>query len=183
LNGAGRRGFENAMPLFPAAPADLPDVVALVNGAYRGEGGWTHEAAYLEGLRTTVDALRGDLEAQPEARLLVWRDAPDAGIAGCVWLEPAGAGTWYLGLLSVPPARQDQRLGRTILEAAEAFARERGATRMRLTVINIRDTLIAWYERRGYARTGETKAFPYGDERFGRALRDDLGFVVLERVL
>ena len=52
-----------------------------------------------------------------------------------------------------------------------------------MTVINVRDTLIAWYERRGYARTGEVRPFPYGDHRFGRATRDDLSFVVLERAL
>jgi hypothetical protein len=29
-----------------------------------------------------------------------------------------------------------------------------------MTVIDSRDALIAWYERRGYARTGETRPFP-----------------------
>jgi hypothetical protein len=38
---------------------------------------------------------------------------------------------------------------------------------MRMTVIDIRDELIAFYERRGYARTGIKKPFPYGDARFG----------------
>jgi hypothetical protein len=45
----------------------------------------------------------------------------------------------------------------------------------------VRETLIAWYERRGYVLTGETQPFPYGDERFGRPLRDDLHFVLLEK--
>jgi hypothetical protein len=53
----------------------------------------------------------------------------------------------------------------------------------RLTVVSIRDSLIAWYERRGYRRTGETQAFPYEDRRFGTPLRDDLEFVVLEKRL
>jgi hypothetical protein len=67
------------------------------------------------------------------------------------------------------------------LKAAEGFAKERSAHRIRMTVVHVRKTLIAWYERRGYALTGETKPFPYGDERFGRPLRDDLHFVVLEK--
>jgi hypothetical protein len=50
-----------------------------------------------------------------------------------------------------------------------------------MTVVNVRDTLIAWYERRGYTLTGESQPFPYGDERFGRPLRDDLSFVVLQK--
>ena len=51
------------------------------------------------------------------------------------------------------------------------------------TVIDIRESLIAFYGRRGYARTGVTKPFPYGDERFGTPLRDDLRFEVLEKDL
>ena len=46
-----------------------------------------------------------------------------------------------------------------------------------------RDTLIAWYERRGYALTGETKPFPYDDPLFGLPQRPDLEFVVLEKRL
>ncbi len=36
---------------------------------------------------------------------------------------------------------------------------------------------------RGYLPTGETRPFPYGDERFGIPRRDDLVFVVLEKRL
>lgn len=54
---------------------------------------------------------------------------------------------------------------------------------MRMTVIDIRDELIAFYERRGYRRTGIFKPFPYGDERFGVPLRQDLRFEVLEKPL
>ncbi len=50
-----------------------------------------------------------------------------------------------------------------------------------MTVIQLRDRLIAWYERRGYRRTGKTLPFPYGDDRFGIPNRDDLHFVVLEK--
>ena len=52
-----------------------------------------------------------------------------------------------------------------------------------MTVLHVRDTLIAWYQRRGYTLTGETKPFPYDDNRFGTPLRDDLYFVVLEKHL
>ena len=52
---------------------------------------------------------------------------------------------------------------------------------LRMTVIDVRDELIAWYERRGYRRTGIRKPFPYGDTRFGVPRRDDLRFEVLEK--
>jgi hypothetical protein len=47
---------------------------------------------------------------------------------------------------------------------------------MEMTVIDSRDSLIAWYERRGYVRTGETRPFP--------VRRDPpLTFAVLEKPL
>ncbi|MBP6545107.1 MAG: GNAT family N-acetyltransferase [Phenylobacterium sp.] len=174
------------MPLYPAAAADLPAIVDLVNSAYRGETsrqGWTTEADYLEGQRTDLATLTGDLAETPGAALYMWRDGPDTPLLGTVWLEPAETGVWYLGMLTVRPDLQARRLGRTLLHAAEAVAERKGARRIRMTVVNIRDTLIAWYGRRGYDPTGETRPFPYGDRRFGDPLRDDLAFVVLEKVL
>jgi len=50
-------------------------------------------------------------------------------------------------------------------------------------VIDVRAELIAFYQRRGYRRTGIKKPFPYGDERFGIPKRDDLQFEVLEKTL
>lgn len=175
------------MQLDPAASADLPAVADLINAAYRGDPsgrtGWTHEADHIEGLRTWPEALAADLAAHPGAVLLVLRDGPDAPIQGCVWLKPLGGDAWYLGLLSIRPELQDRKLGRVLLAGAEAWARAQGARRIRMWVVNIRDTLIAWYERQGYALTGETEPFPYEDQRFGRPRREDLEFVVLEKAL
>ncbi len=172
------------MNLIPAAKADLEQIAALVNGAYRGAGvqaGWTHEADYIDGGRTNAQALGRDLEARSRAVLLTLRDTTDGPLLACVWLEPAEAEVWYLGLLAIRPDLQDRKLGRDVLQAAEAYAVARGATRVRMTVVSVRDTLIAWYERRGYVLTGETQPFPYDDQQFGVPRRDDLGFVVLEK--
>jgi predicted N-acetyltransferase YhbS len=168
--------------LKPATDADLPEIVALTNRAYRDTGpqaSWNVESL-IAGERTNEAWLREDLAAAPEANLLIWRD--EAGeLLGHVWLEPAEADVWYLGLLAVRPDRQDQQLGRRLLSASEDFARGQGARRIRMTVIHQRETLIAWYQRRGYSLTGKTEPFPYGDERFGRPLQDNLFFEVLER--
>jgi ribosomal protein S18 acetylase RimI-like enzyme len=169
---------------LPVSDDDIPAVVRLMNRAYRGAGaapGWSTEEAFLAGDRTTVELLRADILAKPSASLLKWVDGQSEGLPGCVWLEPVGDGVWYLGPLAIDPDRQNGGLGRTTLEAAEDWIRQRGGKRVRLTVINVREALIAWYIRRGYARTGETAPFPYGDERFGRPLRDDLCFVVFEK--
>ena len=174
------------MPLYPAANVDLPAIAAFVNAAYRGDSsrrGWTTEADYLDGQRTDEAWLRDELAAKSEAMLLMLRDAPDGPLLGCVWLEPDGPDAWYLGMFTIRPELQNCGLGRRLLAEAEAVVRERGATRMRLGVLNVRDVLIGWYVRRGYAPTGDTHPFPYGDSRFGLPNRDDLCFTMFEKQL
>jgi GNAT superfamily N-acetyltransferase len=174
----------------PAADSELEAIAAFVNQVYRGpeaRGGWASEADYIAGQRTDAGKLREGLR-KPGAVILTLRDEAEGDEAsgpllGCVWLEPAHMDAWHLGMLSVRLDLQKAGVGRRLLAAAEDYARSRGAVWMEMTVIGIRDTLIAWYERRGYRRTGETRPFPYGDERFGVPLRDDLAFVVLEKKL
>lgn len=174
------------MQIQPATETDISLVVELANAAYRGRGpvtGWTDESAYIGGSRITAELLARDLETRRGATLLVCRERPGSPLAGCVWLEREDADRWYLGLLTVRPDLQDKGLGRQLLAAAEAHAVTRGARRIRMTVVHLRDTLIAWYERRGYVRTGETEPFPYEDSRFGEPRRDDLHFIVLEKLV
>jgi ribosomal protein S18 acetylase RimI-like enzyme len=96
--------------------------------------------------------------------------------------EDDGAG--YFGMFSVVPGLQGGGIGKQVLAECERIAREDWRLpAMRMTVIDIRDELIAFYERRGYRRTGILKPFPYGDERFGLPQRDDLRFEVLEKTL
>lgn len=174
------------MHLSVARESDLEAIAALVNSAFRGDSsraGWTTEADFLGGQRTDPALLRAELAAAQEAVLLLLRDAPGGELLASVWLDPEEADVWHLGMLTVRPDLQARQLGRTLLAEAESYAAARGARRMRLTVINVRETLSAWYQRRGYVRTGETKPFPYGDERFGLPQRDDLHFEVFEKRL
>jgi ribosomal protein S18 acetylase RimI-like enzyme len=169
------------MLLKPAVETDYPAIIDLANLAYRGNSaGWNTEH-FIEGQRLNDSVLREDLAAKPHAHLLTYRDDPNGPILGTVWLEPGKDGVWYLGLLTIRPDMQTRKLGRALLTAAEEFAKQRGAHRIQMTVINVRDILIAWYERRGYTLTAETRPFPYGDERIGKPLRDDLFFVVLQK--
>ena len=52
-----------------------------------------------------------------------------------------------------------------------------------MTVITLRAELLAYYERRGFRRTGRTVPFPYGDPRFGLPRRPDLKMEILAKVL
>jgi DNA-binding MarR family transcriptional regulator/GNAT superfamily N-acetyltransferase len=172
--------------LKPAEDADLSAVAALMNLAYRGRGaeaGWTSEADCIDGARTSEEMLWQDIAANRDAALLIWRRPADDTLLGCVWVEPEGHGVWYLGSLTIDPREQNGGLGRKLLAAAEGWVRERGGREIMMTVVHVRDTLIEWYVRRGYAPTGETKPFPYGDDRFGIPTRDDLHFVVLAKRL
>lgn len=166
--------------------ADFPSIIDLVNAAYRGKGttaGWNIETGIIDGTRLTDSLLQEDLATKPHAHFLVTRDPGTNAVIGTVWLEPSKDDAWYLGLFTVSPALQKQHLGRALLSAAEDFAKARGARSMRMGVLSVRDTLIAWYERRGYTRTGETEPFPYDDNRFGVPLRDDLEFAILQKQL
>ena len=166
-----------------ATEDDIPDLVALVTSAYRGDAsraGWTTEADLLDGNRIVPEVLLADI-ARPRSRILLAGDGN--ALLGCAHVaEEDGAG--YFGMFAVRPELQRGGLGRAILAEAERIAREDWRLPlMRMTVIDLRTELIAWYERRGYHRTGQTRPFPATDPRFGLPLRDDLRFAVLEKEL
>lgn len=166
-----------------ATASDIDDMVALIESAYRGESsrtGWTTEADLFDGRRTGPDELVPLLDRQ-DTRLLVCEQAGE--LVACAKLEKS-ADTVFFGMFAVSPRQQNAGLGKLVLSRAEELAKqELGVSSMSMDVIVQREALIAWYERRGYARTGETSPFPYGDERFGIPLRDDLHFVRLQKPL
>lgn len=166
-----------------ATPADIDALVALVTSAYRGDSsraGWTTEADLLDGNRIDPEVLRADLE-RPRSRVLLAE--ADGGLQACAHVaDEDGAG--YFGMFAVHPGLQGGGLGKQLLAECERIARDEWQLPvMRMTVIDVRAELIAFYERRGYRRTGEFKPFPYGDTRFGQPKRDDLRFEVLEKPL
>ena len=170
------------MNLDRAGPGDIDRLHALIESAYRGDSakrGWTHEADLLGGQRTDAKALREIIAAENQVILLA-KDGES--IAGCVQLSDIGDGLAYLGLLTVDPALQAAGLGRQLLAESERFVRENWqAQAIEMTVIRQRADLIAYYERRGYVRTGELRPFPHGDERFGLPKTAELEFEVLRK--
>ena len=166
-----------------ADAGDVPALVALVTSAYRGESsraGWTTEADLLDGNRIDPDVLRGDIEREHSRVLLASRDGVLLGCAHVAIENGAG----YFGMFAVDPLLQAGGIGKAILAEAERVVRDEWQLPvMRMTVIDLREDLIAWYERRGYRRTGIKKPFPAVDPRFGLPRRDDLRFEVLEKGL
>ncbi|MFF0113446.1 GNAT family N-acetyltransferase [Streptomyces prasinus] len=174
---------ESALVFRDATDADVDGLVALIESAYRGESsraGWTTEADILQGQRTDPEGVREVVES-PDSRLLTVERG--GRIVACCQLEHRGDHV-YFGMFAVSPGLQGAGLGKTIIAHAERQARETwGVREMHMTVITVREDLIAWYERRGYRRTGRTSPFPYGDERFGVPLRADLRFELLVKEL
>jgi len=176
------------MPPFtfrPATPADLTAVIDLVTSAYRGESsraGWTTEADFLEGNRIDSEILRDDM-LRPRSRVILAEHTGNRQPIACAHIaEDDGAG--YFGMFAVSPTLQGAGIGKALLAEAERVVfDEWQLPQMRMLVIDLRDELIAFYQRRGYRRTGRYTPFPYGDPRFGLPLRSDLRFETLEKSL
>lgn len=192
-----------------AGPSDVARIVELVDSAYRGDSsrrGWTHEADVFEGSRTDPGAVAGII-ADPVGLVVV---AEGGGAGGSAGVGPAGPGGVagvatsgsavgelvgccqlefhgdyaYFGLFAIRPDRQATGLGKAVLAEAERRARAvEGVRQMRMTVLTVRQELIAYYVRRGYRRTGELTSFPYGEMRFGVPQRSDLEFELLVKDL
>ena len=80
----------------------------------------------------------------------------DDAVAGSVSLKPLGQ-EMKLRQMAVSPERQQQKIGRQLVSAAEAFTRDRGIARM---VLSARLTAAGFYEKLGYATEGE----PYSEQ-------------------
>jgi len=164
---------------------DIAAVVELVTSAYRGETsrlGWTTEADLLDGGRIDAQVLLNDI-TRPRSQVLLAEHRHTGKLLACAHLaEDDGAG--YFGMFAVRPEFQRWGLGKTVLAEAERIIHEDWQLPIiRMAVIDLRDELIAFYQRRGYQRTGRHQPFPYGDARFGIPRRDDLRFELLEKQL
>jgi GNAT superfamily N-acetyltransferase len=174
---------EAALEFRHAALADIAAIEKLVTSAYRGDAsraGWTTEADLLDGQRVDPAGI-AEVIGKSGSRVIL--AARGARLLACCHVEKQGEAC-YFGMFAVDPGLQGGGVGKFVMAEAERVAREEfGCARMEMTVISVRDELIAWYERRGYRRTGKYKPFPYGDERFGIPKRDDLKFELLVKAL
>ena len=175
----------DALITFQRAVSGAAEAIsALVNSAYRGDtsrAGWTTEADLLGGQRTDAEEIDYLLAKKGSVILLSLRDGE---LIGSVHLERKDEATAYMGMLVIRPDLQGQGLGRRFMEEAERYAREElGAVQVQMQVISLRHELIAYYQRRGYQRTGKTRPFPSSDPKFGQPKVDGLVFEILEKSL
>ncbi len=159
---------------------DVPQIIDLVQSAYRGETsrqGWTTEADLLDGGRTFVAEVSSIISTADNKIILMQK--ADTLLAS-VHIKKLTQRKACLGMFAVSPERQNQGLGKNLLQHVENLAvHDWQCQQMEMTVIHQRQELINWYLRRGYRVTGEQRAFPYDDQRYGIPKRDDLRLDVL----
>ncbi|GGF15117.1 GNAT family N-acetyltransferase [Flavobacterium limi] len=160
---------------------DIPALAKLINSAYRGESskkGWTTEAHLLEGKRTDEQEMT-EIFMDPKNTILKFTENEE--ITGSVLLVEKG-NQLYLGMLTVSPELQNRGIGKKLLAEAENQAKALGLSSIIMTVISVREELIAWYKRHGYVDTGEREAFP--ESGIHVTVSDEpLEFIYLEKKL
>jgi len=169
------------MHISIAGKEDIPELVALINSAYRGEAskaGWTTEANIVSGELRTDATNMNEMMNMPGAVFLKYCNSENK-IEGCVFLHKQ-ENKLYLGMLSVSPLQQAKGTGKQLMAISEKYAKEKGCHSVIMRVVSSRIELVEWYERQGYFNTGETQPFPVG--KFGTATVP-LEFIMLEKLL
>lgn len=158
---------------------DIPALTILINSAYRGETskkGWTTEANLLEGKRTDEEEMT---EIFLDSKNTILKFTDNNAIIGSVLLVEKGH-QLYLGMLTVSPELQNSGIGKKLLAEAENHAKALGLSSIIMTVISVREELVAWYKRHGYVDTGEREAFPESEIHVTISAKP-LEFIYLEK--
>jgi GNAT superfamily N-acetyltransferase len=131
-----------------AGPDDARSITAVINAAFR-----VAEEFFVDGNRIT----QTEVEQLLAKGFFLLAEA-DKKLNGCVYVELRGERS-YLGLLSVDPTCQQSGLGSLLMIEAEKYCRERGSQCMDILIVNLRNELPPFYQRRGYVDSG-TSPFP-----------------------
>jgi ribosomal protein S18 acetylase RimI-like enzyme len=130
-----------------ATATDADPIRDLVTAAYEG---------YIQLLgRTPIPMLADYDEAVRVHEVWVLDDGHD-GIIGVIELIPH-PDHLYLENVAIAPSHQGAGLGRQLLQLAEAEARARGLTELRLLTNERYASNVAMYERYGYVETHRTE--------------------------
>lgn len=129
------------MPIRPADAADLPAVERIVRDAY---------TRYIARIGKPPGPMNDDYAALIRGHAVWVTGNP---VAGAIVLLPQD-GHLLLDNVAVDPAAQGQGIGRALIEFAEAEARRRGYTELRLYTHETMTENIALYRRTGWQETG-----------------------------
>ncbi len=137
-----------------ATDADIPEIVRIINSAFRVED------FFIDGDRTTEANIAARM-AEPDVRFLVV-DAPESrALAATVMMDVHGD-RGHFAMLSVDPPFQGRGLSRLLMTTVENNCREAGCEALDIEVVNLREELPAFYAANGFA---PITTLPFPDER------------------
>jgi GNAT superfamily N-acetyltransferase len=134
------------MPVREGTPGDVPELVRVINRAYRVED------FFVRGDRVNAADVTSRL-ATPGAAFLVIDGAAPGSLDAAVCVQLRGD-RGYFGLLAVDPDRQGHGLARELIAAVEARCRAAGCRHLDLDVVDLRTELPPFYARLGFAPSG-----------------------------
>lgn len=148
-----------------AVPGDAAALVELARAVGSEEEGWLITDGEWRSASEERRYLRA-VKRHRHAAVLV-AETPD-GVVGRLSVardpHPASEHVADLGLMVARPYRR-QGIGRALMEAAEAWAREVGVRKLELHVFPSNEAALALYESLGYEREGFRRAhYRRGDE-------------------
>lgn len=171
----------NNLDFTKASKSDIPQLIPLINGAYRSTSSkaWTGEAHILGGKRVDEEILENAFN-EKDAIFFVAKQNNNILASIQVKLENDSI---HIGLFAVNTDLQGQNLGKRLLEFAEHEANKIWKTNsFTMEVISTRNELIEYYERRGYKRTSRFIDFPKS-ELWENKTGEDLKLLVLEKLI
>lgn len=174
---------------------EAPDIVKLVNSAYRGETskkGWTTEADLLGGQRTDYEQILRAIE-EPFSSIVIAKNPQNQIVACCeIKIIPhdyffaqktqptSSVRHLYFGMFTVSPEQQNAGLGKQVLTHIESLATKWGLEKIQMSVITERKELIDFYLRRGFSLLPQLIDFPR-DPKFGVPKVENLKMILLEK--
>ncbi|MCU1222612.1 MAG: GCN5-related N-acetyltransferase [Edaphobacter sp.] len=130
------------MHIREAEVIEAATIATLINAAFQVE------RTFKDGDRTSVAEIEGMFT---QGCFLVTEDR--GRLLGSVFVRITGD-TGYFGLLAVDPSLQRGGIGSTLVQSAERYCEQRGCNEMTMRMIDVREDLLDYYSRFGYAVTG-----------------------------
>ncbi|KAJ5088077.1 acyl-CoA N-acyltransferase [Penicillium angulare] len=169
-----------------ATPEDAPSIRELVEYAFRAEDtreNWTADMELGRNFRVRLEDVLATISHPDKAIIIAVSDNETKDLVASIDVSKREADTARLAMIAVNGVYQQSGVGRQVVDYAEKYCHETwGSTKAGLNAVSTRRELIAWYERRGYRKTGEFSPFPR--EAFPHlVLAEDLCFVEMEKTL
>ena len=146
-----------------ATTDDAPRLQSLIEAAFRFTDAsieWIGSPELAETFTMDISVINERIGSADNV-FLIASDQPNGTAIACVNVYKKEPGYGRIALLAVDPKIQRGGLGRVLMNKAEEYlVKEFGAKKMGLNALETRKGLIEWYERKGYARTGDVTKIP-----------------------